>query len=207
VPLNPTATSGGKHLNVPGYNVAFIKSVKDLSQGTPYDVLLDIVFGFGSTEWDRNIRLYAKFEKDAKGYIEATDKEFNSLCRNLKLLGLQTTNKDGNVEGVCISDKGKFVHGDDTPIKDIAALIETMSKGKTFDLYIDKDPKGKNGKHYDKVVAWIDTAIAQATGTDSEATKLYENFEWRIDYFLKNKGADSDTVVNSDSEIEYIPGS
>lgn len=198
MPYIPKQTTTGSRLEVPGENLALITNVIDRSQGSTYDLQMDIEFTFDNG-WTRRTRLFGKFEKDAKGFIVDNDKEVESAYRYLYSLGVTTFDGDA-LNGVCISEKGRFVHQDDTPIKDVAALIKTKVKDKLFCVYLTKD--GSSG--YDKIIAFCENSLF--TGETISARKAAENYTWR----KNNLGADAkNTPGKAEAEEEdfiFTPG-
>ena len=173
MPYTPKQTNTGSRLEVPGENLATITDVIDLSEGSTYDLQMDIEFTFDNG-WSRRTRLFGKFEKDAKGFIVENDKEIEGAYRYLYSLGVTTFDGDA-LDGICMSEKGRFVHQDDTPIRDAAALIKTLVKDKVFRVYIIKD----SNSGYDKILAFCeDSLFADETMSARKAT---ENYTWRVD--------------------------
>ena len=197
MPYTPKSTSTGSRLEVPGENLAAITDVTDLSQGSTYDLQMDVEFTFDNG-WARKTRLFGKFEKDAKGFIVDNDKEVESAYRYLYSLGV-TTFDGGDLDGVCISEKGRFVHQDDTPIKDVAALIKTLVKNKLFRVYVSKD--GNSG--YDKIIAFCEDSLF--AGETISARKAAENYTWRVNKLGAGKEAPK-TAEAEDEDFLFTPG-
>lgn len=196
MPYTPKSTSTGSRLKVPGENLAAITDVTDLSQGSTYDLQMDVEFTFDNG-WTRKTRLFGKFEKDAKGFIVDNDKEVESAYRYLYSLGV-TTFDGGNLDGICISEKGRFVHQDDTPIKDVAALIKTLVKSKLFRVYVSKDDNG-----YDKIIAFCEDSLF--AGETISARKAVENYTWRVNKLGAGKEAPK-AAEAEDEDFLFTPG-
>lgn len=197
MPYTPKQTNTGSRLEVPGENLATITNVFDLSQGSTYDMQMDVEFTFDNG-WARRTRLFGKFEKDVKGFIVDNDKEVESAYRYLYSLGVTTFDGDA-LNGICISEKGRFVHQDDTPIKDVAALIKTLTKDKIFRVYLTKD--GRSG--YDKILAFCEDSLF--AGETISARKAAENYKWRVN----NLGAGANDTPKAEAEEEdfiFTPG-
>lgn len=197
MPYTPKSTNTGGRFEVPGENLATITNVIDVSQGSTYDVQIDLEFTFDNG-WVRRTRLFGKFEKDAKGFIVDNDKEVESTYRNLYSLGVTTFDGD-TLNGVCLSEKGRFVHQDDTPIKDVSALIKTLVKNKIFRVYVAKD--GNSG--YDRIVAFCEDSLFD--GKALSALKAVENYNWRVNKLVGKK--DAPKVVEAEEEdFVFSPG-
>lgn len=197
MPYTPKSTNTGGNFEVPGENLALITNVIDVSQGSTYDVQMDLEFTFDNG-WVRKTRLFGKFEKDAKGFIVDNDKEVESTYRHLYSLGVTTFDGD-TLNGVCLSEKGRFVHHDDTPIRDVSALIKTLVKDKIFRVYVAKD--GNSG--YDKIIAFCEGDLFDRKSLS--ALKAVENYKWRVDKLGGKK--DAPKVVEAEEEdFVFSPG-
>lgn len=169
MPYTPTKKSAG-HLECPGENVGIIKSVTDQSKGTQYDILLDIVFLFEEVGWERKMRIFGKFEKDAKGYVESGDRDMEKAYKILTCLGVSNP-YDEEQKGIFLSEKGKWVHEDDTPIKDVAQLMEVLTADKLYKVLLEKDNKG-----YDRIVAILSADLEVSNNNSAEQARNYYNF-------------------------------
>ncbi|NCA97701.1 MAG: hypothetical protein EOM77_06000 [Bacteroidia bacterium] len=198
MPYTPKQTNTGSRLEVPGENLAAITDVIDLSQGSTYDLQMDIEFTFDNG-WTRKTRLFGKFEKDAKGFIIDNDKEVEGAYRYLYSLGVTTFDGDA-LNGVCISEKGRFVHQDDTPIKDVAALIKTLVKDKLFRVYVTKD--GRSG--YDKILTFCEDSLF--AGETISARKAAENYTWRVNNLGAGAKDTPGKAEAGDEDFLFTPG-
>ena len=199
MPITPTTSTGAK-IKCPGKNIAHMTEVKDISEGTVYDVLLEIDFGFeNAPDWTRHMRIYGKFEKDAKGNINGNDKEVRNLYRNLGSLGVFSRNEDKTIKGVCLSEKGKFVLEDDSPIKDIAGLIAVLCVNKKYELYLEKDAKG-----YDKIVAFIDKDVLDNAHT-SYYQGVVEDYNWRVENLGGKTTTQAASQTSKPENDEWLP--
>lgn len=197
MPYTPKSTNTGGSFEVPGENLAIITNVIDVSQGSTYDVQMDLEFTFDNG-WVRRTRLFGKFEKDAKGFIVDNDKEIESIYRHLYSLGVTTFDGD-TLDGVCLSEKGRFVHQDDTPIRDVSALIKTLVKNKIFRVYVTKD--GSSG--YDKIIAFCEGSLFDEESLS--ALKAVENYKWRVDNIGRKKDAPK-AVEAEEEDFVFNPG-
>ncbi|MDD2314384.1 MAG: hypothetical protein PHX12_05910 [Proteiniphilum sp.] len=198
MPYTPKQTNTGSRLEVPGENAALITDVYDLSQGSTYDLQMDIEFTFDNG-WTRRTRLFGKFEKDAKGFIVDNDKEVESAYRYLYSLGVTTFDGD-TLNGVCISEKGRFVHQDDTPIKDVAALIKTLVKDKIFRVYLVKDSRSG----YDKILSFCEDSLF--SGETVSARKATENYIWRKNNLGAGTNNAPEKAEAEDEDFLFTPG-
>jgi hypothetical protein len=198
MPYTPKQTNTGSRLEVPGENLATITDVFDLSQGSTYDLQMDIEFTFDNG-WTRRTRLFGKFEKDNKGFIVDNDKEVEGAYRYLYSLGVTTF--DGNaLDGICLSEKGRFVHQDDTPIKDVAALIKALTKDKIFRVYVIKD--GNSG--YDKILSFCEDSLF--SGGTISARKAAENYTWRVNKLGTGAKDEPGKAEAGDGDFLFTPG-
>ena len=198
MPYTPKQTNTGSRLKVPGENLAAITNVIDLSQGSTYDLQMDVEFTFDNG-WTRRTRLFGKFEKDAKGFIVDNDKEVEGAYRYLYSLGVTTFDGD-TLNGICVSEKGRFVHQDDTPIKDVAALIKTLVKDKLFRVHVTKD--GRSG--YDKILTFCeDSLFADET---ISARKAVENYTWRVNNLGAGTKDDPGKAEVGEEDFIFTPG-
>ena len=214
IPENTQSSSGSIKIN--DINKAFIASVKDLrldDRFKTYDVALQISFGFPGCppDWIRRMSIFASFEKDAQGNLihnEKNEKEVNAFINKMELLGLtyikREARKIASLKGICIGNKGKPVLEDDSPIQDIASLIELLSKGKTYELYINKKNK------YDNIAAYCDVAVMDnAAAGDPDAKVATERFMYYIDNATKDTAAPiSSKPMSPQSEepLIFVPG-
>lgn len=207
---------GGGNVTSPGMNKCYIQSVADVSSGTQYDLCLDIVFGFigAPDDWTRRWRLFGKFEKDAHGNIDPNCKDVRQFYTIMAQLDFTEIEFDasGNIaaikSGICLGDKGNFVTADDKPIKDIAALMMTISKDHEYSVLLVKN-ETKNGE-FDKVVIALDEAVAgDANNGNENAMRIFTSFSKSVDYALKKVDTANANPMDTYSvdDIEYIPGS
>ena len=198
MPYIPKQTNTGSRLKVPGENIAAITDVIDLSQGSTYDLQMDVEFTFDNG-WTRRTRLFGKFEKDAKGFIVDNDKEVEGAYRYLYSLGVTTFDGD-TLNGICVSEKGRFVHQDDTPIKDVAALIKTLVKDKLFRVHVTKDSRSG----YDKILTFCeDSLFADET---ISARKAVENYTWRVNNLGAGTKDDPGKAEVEEEDFIFTPG-
>ena len=61
MPIIPSQTGSGGHIQSPGENRGFLIDVIDHTAGTVYDVILDFIFGFENVpeNWTRKMRVFA----------------------------------------------------------------------------------------------------------------------------------------------------
>ena len=193
MPYIPTQPTGnGAYLNCPGENIGFITKVVDLAPGSTYDVQLEITFGFKDSEWERKLRIFGKFEKDRRGFVVEDDKDLKAVYRNIIALGV--TEMEPKLDGIFLSEKGKWVLSDDAPITDIASAIEEFTRGRTYRIYLDK----VNG--YDKIISFCDESLFACE--QKYAKVATSGYQWRID----NHGKGSDQSKDqTEDDVVYVP--
>lgn len=208
-----TSSTGGGSIKVNDINTGYLSGVTDLTQTNVklknYDIALEFRFGFENCppDWQRKMSILAKFDKDKQGNVTKSpesDKEINKILRKLEMLGFTTITRQGNkivnIDGICISECGKLVLSDDTPIEHLPELLETMGRGKRYFLYINK----KGG--YDNIAAYIDEAITVLSieKKDSYAKRLQEHFDWLVNNASSFSNSKSSSVASSSESEDLV---
>ncbi len=222
IPETETTATGSGHIQVNEINTGYVKKVEDLTRTKPQlahnDVVIEFQFAFFDCpdNWVRKMTIFAKFEKGADGTIiknEANDGEISKLLKKLEALGLTTITREEvagkkrikSIKGICISDKGKLVLDDDSPIKDIESLIETITKGKRYQLFISKDSKG-----FDRIASFIDCMYDEnAAAGDPKAIELINRFNdtciWLKEQAKKGEQATASATPSTETAFVYVP--
>ena len=207
-PILPSQSSNSSgRIESPGENTGYIVDIIDQTPGTTYDAVLDFVFGFYDVppEWTRKMRLYIKFDRDAKGEVDPDCKDLRKLYRIFQQMGY-TKIRDGILKGIGVNAKGKFVDENDKPIKDIAGLLKAISEDKSFLIYLAKD---KNG--YDKVVSVLDLELDKEKKSSTYAEEMRESYDYWVNQYTNNPKLSTAKTAgyNTDKEEEdliYVPG-
>jgi hypothetical protein len=204
MPIIPSQTGFGGRIQSPGENRGFLIDVIDHTAGTVYDVILDFIFGFENVpeNWTRKMRVFAKFDRNMNNEIDPESKDLKRLYRILQQMGF-TRIEGGKLSGIGVNEKGKFVDENDRPIKDIAGLLKTLGRDKSYLVYIAKDSNG-----YDRVIGVIDEELNKSN--DAFAVMMQENYAYWIERSLKAEASDTHTEKGGKSEssnddLIYVP--
>jgi len=204
MPYIPESTQGlSGSIKIDTINIAFIDSVTDMhNEGKcmDCDVALRIHFIFKDCppDWKRNLGIFARFDKDAQGNLvhsEENDKEIGNFLNRMEQLGLTVITRENRkitaLKGVCVNEKGKVVLEDDTPVDDFPALIELLTKNKTYELYLNK----KNG--YDNILTYIDASLI------NDSNLGYKRF---LNAVSKATSVQSEPSLKEEDVFAFVPG-
>ena len=221
IPETETKASSGR-ITINEVNYGYVKSVEDLTKTIAklanHDVAIRINFGFFDCpdDWQRNMSIMAQFEKNPDGTITkgvVNDGEISKILQKFENLGLTTITRETvagkvrikSLKGICINERGKIVLDDDSPIKEIDSLIETIAKGKRYSLYINKNSRG-----FDNIAAFIDMMYDEnAAADDPYATELMNKFNEKVIWLKeRDKGEQAPMLkaaAKNDEAFVYVP--